>query len=162
MLRRNETPAWSFWEYDVARAVSGKVTPGSGNGTMQKGDVKNDILLIDCKYTDQKAYRFTERMWDKLNMWARNEGRIPCLAVRFGKYRSVKSESGCVEFALLDSIDLMVDYMPEVSKGRQSGLESAYVRFDMEGEVVGFQIGCHNVILFDFCMLDDYLRRSGR
>lgn len=46
------TSTWKNFERRVAAALGGQRIPASGNGAI-KGDVRHDLLLIECKYGAQ-------------------------------------------------------------------------------------------------------------
>lgn len=73
---------WEEWESDFAEKINGRRVRLSGRMALFKGDVKDDIILADCKYTSWDTYTLTEETWDKLAEWARNESREPVLPVR--------------------------------------------------------------------------------
>lgn len=81
MGKHNE-PEWAKWESDFAEMVDAQKVRLSGRLSLFKGDVKDDFILADCKYTSGEFYRLTEDTWEKLADWARNESRFPVLAVK--------------------------------------------------------------------------------
>lgn len=78
----SKSKAWAQWESDFAEKIDGKKVRLSGRMALFKGDVKDDYVLADCKYTHTDTYTLTEEMWDKLAEWARNESREPVLPIR--------------------------------------------------------------------------------
>lgn len=78
----NNGKAWEQWESDFAEMVDGRKVRLSGRMALFKGDVKDDYILADCKYTYTDSYTLTSDMWDKLSDWARNESREPVLPIR--------------------------------------------------------------------------------
>lgn len=48
-----------------ARRFGGRRTPGSGNGTMFKNDVRAPDVSIEYKYTDNKTYRLDVDEFEK-------------------------------------------------------------------------------------------------
>jgi NADPH-dependent 7-cyano-7-deazaguanine reductase QueF-like protein len=65
-----------------AKELHGKVTPASGAFDFAKGDVRLDMFLIECKYTDKDYYTFKLDIWDKIEKEALNDNlRIPLMQV---------------------------------------------------------------------------------
>lgn len=74
-------------EKKVAKAVSGKQTANSGATKFSKGDVRNDLFLIECKTHTELREQFTiKRDWiDKNREEAFQMGkRYSALAIDFG------------------------------------------------------------------------------
>ena len=80
---RRDRP-WMLWEDEVCRRLGIDSVVASGATDNYKGDCKGSTVLVDCKYTDGASYRLTSSMWRKLSGWARNESRVPLLAVMLG------------------------------------------------------------------------------
>ena len=74
-------------EKKVAKAVSGKQTANSGATKWSKGDVRNDLFLIECKTHTEIRSQFTiKREWiDKNREEAFQMGKhYSALAIDFG------------------------------------------------------------------------------
>lgn len=71
-------------ERRVAREVCGRTTIASGALCFQKGDVRADALLVECKTTSKDTYTLSRAVWDKIANEATKDGlRIPVLQVDF-------------------------------------------------------------------------------
>lgn len=74
-------------EKKVAKAVGGKQTANSGATAFSKGDVRNDLFLIECKTHTEARQQFTiKKDWiDKNREEAFQMGkRYSALAIDFG------------------------------------------------------------------------------
>ena len=74
-------------EKRVAKAVSGKQTANSGATKWSKGDVRNDLFLIECKTHTEERQQFTiKKEWiDKNREEAFQMGKHhSALAIDFG------------------------------------------------------------------------------
>lgn len=70
-------------EKAVAKAVNGKKQANSGASTFQKGDVKNDHFLIECKttMTSKQSFSIKKEWLDKIqaeSLGMRKEGFALC------------------------------------------------------------------------------------
>jgi len=74
-------------ERQLARQVGGRTQPGSGSSWRARGDVKNDELLIEHKYTGRANYLFDVRQWIKHVERAREQGRVPAMVIDFDEYK---------------------------------------------------------------------------
>lgn len=70
-------------ERQLAKDYGGHVSAASGAFWSRKGDVRTDRWLIEAKYTDQKGYRLTAAVLDKIEREAILDGRKPRLDVSF-------------------------------------------------------------------------------
>jgi hypothetical protein len=71
-------------EKRVAKEVGGRATIASGALYSQKGDVRTDRFLIECKTTEKDFFTFTRKVWDKIRREAIKDGmRYPVLSVEF-------------------------------------------------------------------------------
>ena len=73
---------WEAWENEVADRLDGCTVRCSGRLPTAKGDARASDYLIDAKHTTMRFYSLHKSLWADLEEWARNEGRIPCVAVR--------------------------------------------------------------------------------
>lgn len=71
-------------EKALASRVGGRVTPGSGCFMGNKGDVKSDDFLIECKRTDSASLRVTAEWLAKITKEAVEAGRFPALHFSLG------------------------------------------------------------------------------
>jgi hypothetical protein len=64
-------------------------TINSGALSFDKGDLKNDEYVIECKFTEKKGYRITTKLLDKLWDEALDSNKLPKLIVGIedGKHR---------------------------------------------------------------------------
>lgn len=92
---RDKPKAWETWESEVAQRLRVERVVASGSTDNHKGDCKGGVMLIDCKYTDGMGYRVGPSMWDKLSEWARNESRVPALAIM------VENNGNAVRFVVI-------------------------------------------------------------
>lgn len=95
-MGRFDEPAWSAWEKKVALDIGGDLVRASGRFDLFKGDVKTDRFLIDCKETASSGFDLHDSFWGRLSSWARNEQRVPAVAVR--------AESPEAEVAVVDEL----------------------------------------------------------
>jgi Holliday junction resolvase len=92
-------------ERELAKRLGGKVTPGSGNGTI-KGDVRVEgILRVEAKTTKYKSFSVTLSMIEKIEHAALGAGEAPCIVIEFhdGRGNKVK-EVAVVPTYVLDSL----------------------------------------------------------
>jgi Holliday junction resolvase len=66
----------------LAKALGGKVQPGSGSVWYAKADVKSQRYAIECKYTDKQQYTLKLAEIDKLRREALFEGKQWALHLR--------------------------------------------------------------------------------
>lgn len=68
---------------EKGRAFENKVakTVGSGNLWFSPGDLKTDSKIIEVKYTDQKGFRVTLNILDKLWNQSLDMGKEPHLVI---------------------------------------------------------------------------------
>jgi hypothetical protein len=79
---------WQKQEKEIAGKMKGKRTKQSGGG-YQKGDVKSDKFIIECKCTKFKSFSITERLLDKLEKDSFGSEKVPviCIDLEDGKRR---------------------------------------------------------------------------
>jgi len=53
----------------------------SGALWFDKGDIKTDTHLIDCKYTEQKGFRITSKILQKIWNEALDSNKLPALII---------------------------------------------------------------------------------
>ena len=77
---------WEIWEDDVAERMGADKVKASGQTYLHKGDCKTGEYLVDAKDTETDGYSVTDKFWEKLSTWARNEGKEPVIAIRIEDY----------------------------------------------------------------------------
>ena len=70
-------------EQDTARLHGGRVTPGSGNVSGTKNDVRNPEWSFEVKSTSQKGYRLEAETLIQAEKNAQRDGRRMALVVAF-------------------------------------------------------------------------------
>lgn len=69
-------------EKSVAKSFGARPTPASGAKWGQKGDVRSEDFLIECKTTKKDYYTITTKVWEKIRIEAtKDHGRIPLLVI---------------------------------------------------------------------------------
>ena len=69
-------------EKRVAKEIGGKVTIASGAFDFQKGDVRHDQFLVECKTTEKSFYALTYEVWKKIQTEALRDGlRLPVMSI---------------------------------------------------------------------------------
>lgn len=69
-------------ERDIATAIGGRVTPGSGAFWHRKGDVSDEVFLIEAKMTDKASFSIKKEIWEKIRNEALLSDKVPVLMVR--------------------------------------------------------------------------------
>lgn len=84
-------------EKRVAKEIKGLTTIASGALWGNKGDVRNDEYLVECKITKREFYILKRDVWDKIRKEAVKDGlRIPVM--------NIEVEDGKYAFAVLDKL----------------------------------------------------------
>lgn len=73
---------WKRKERDDARDFGGRLVKGSGNQWDKPGDANSSTFLIDSKQTENKSFRVTKEIWDKLYEEALFAYKTPVLSIR--------------------------------------------------------------------------------
>ena len=69
-------------EQKTAKEINGRTTPASGSRWHQKGDIRSDKFLIECKTTTKDSYRLTAKTWEKIYKEALRDGiREPVMRI---------------------------------------------------------------------------------
>lgn len=69
-------------EKRIAKQFKGKTVVASGSIWSNKGDVRSDKFLIECKTTDTKHYSLSAKTWEKIEQEAvRDNLRIPLMSI---------------------------------------------------------------------------------
>lgn len=73
-------------EKHVAKSIGGRVQPGSGSGSLNKGDVRTADALIELKTVLQGKKQITIKHADLLQIEreAMVSGRVPVFGIRMG------------------------------------------------------------------------------
>ena len=145
--------AWKVWEDDVVERMGGDKVKASGMTDNHKGDVKTDCHLVDAKDTEGDGYSVSASFWEKLNGWARNEGREPLIAIR------IEDDNGAVEIAVVSEIwycEHHPDFEPEqqLKKQKQRKLN----RRSAGKKPTSFLVGRYRLIAYAF---DEFLKDGG-
>lgn len=99
----------------VAKELSGRVTPASGALWGAKGDVRNDVFLVECKTTGERFYTLTFNTWDKIYREAIKDGlRIPVMCIDL--------ENGGKRFAVMCSKDIPKELTVELTELHNNSL----------------------------------------
>ena len=69
-------------EKKTANDIGGRVTPASGAGKWQKGDVRAVDIRVECKTTEKASYNLKRETLVKIEVEA-HEDEIPVLALEF-------------------------------------------------------------------------------
>lgn len=70
-------------EREIAKALGGRVTPGSGNGSV-KGDIRiKGVARIECKCTKNKSFSVTLDMIEKIEAAGAEGAELPILVIEF-------------------------------------------------------------------------------
>lgn len=135
-------PAWEQFESDVVAMTGGRHVRCSGRLPTDKGDVKTDAFVIDCKYTTMGRYTLTADMWRAVSEWARNESRIPAVAISF---------AGDAFVAVVPEY-VYCQAHPEDDTGRVAtkAAKSKVIRAQVERDWFVFQLG--NTRLFAYAL----------
>lgn len=104
-------------ERSVAKSFNARPTLASGAIWSQKGDVRNEKYLIECKTTEKDYYTITASVWEKIAKEAvRDHTRIPLLVV------DLKNDTRFIIFrpedfstALKQPVDVMGVHLPRKS-----------------------------------------------
>ena len=69
-------------EKSVAKDLDAKTVVASGALWGNKGDVRHDDFLVECKTTEKPYYSLTMKVWEKIEKEAVRDGlRIPLMCV---------------------------------------------------------------------------------
>lgn len=68
-------------EKRIAKAIGGTTTPASGAFWSRKGDVSNDKLLIEHKWTGKKTKTISSAELKKITLEAIMEDRLPIFGI---------------------------------------------------------------------------------
>ena len=77
-------------ERECAKKFGGKVTPRSGAGAFEKGDVRiKGLARVECKTTTKKSFSVTKEIIEKMEGAAMPAGELPVLEIEFlGNYKN--------------------------------------------------------------------------
>lgn len=68
-------------EKRIAKAIGGKTTAASGAFWSRKGDVRNDSLLIEHKWTGKLSKTISSKELKKITIEAVMDGRLPVFGI---------------------------------------------------------------------------------
>lgn len=68
-------------EKRIAKAIGGQTTAASGAFWSRKGDVRNDTLLIEHKWTGKKSKTIQSAELEKITTEAIMDGRMPVFGI---------------------------------------------------------------------------------
>jgi len=83
--RRKKTPAWKTQEQRLAKKLKGRVTPGSGSTPVLKfkGDVVNELYVVEAKSTKDKSYSLKLEDLRKVVRYAFQQNKLPAFQIQF-------------------------------------------------------------------------------
>lgn len=113
-------------EKRVAKQFNGKTVVASGSIWSNKGDVRSDKFLIECKTTDTKHYSLSAKTWEKIEREAIRDGmRTPLMCIE------VQGKS-CIVFKPKD-FDKDIDKDIDITGNRVSYSITPNVMVDSNG-----------------------------
>ena len=127
-------------EKSVAKTFNAYLTPASGAFWGQKGDVRNDKFLIECKTTEKDYYSLHAKTWEKIEKEAiRDHVRIPLLVVDIrDRDRLVVFKPNDLKDASTAIYDVTKDWGDKVPKSRKISIkELEKISEDYEAYVTG-------------------------
>ena len=98
---------WSEKEKKDAKEFGSRRTPRSGGLWFWKGDVSNDVYLIEDKTSGKNSFSITARVWKKIEREALLSHRIPLMSLEFGDDK--------IELVVISKDDFLAS-MKEVNK----------------------------------------------
>ena len=73
-------------EESLARKVGGHTQAGSGNQWHSKGDVQDKQFLHECKYTKNKSFSVSLKLWNEIEQKAfQMGGKTPAIEILLGE-----------------------------------------------------------------------------
>lgn len=115
-------------EHRVAKEMGGKVTLASGALWFQKGDVKLDKFLIECKTTVNSYYKLHIDVWEKISQEALKSGmRIPLMQIELNS-----GKNRLVVMNYLDFVGIGLDRFNFVTRKQPLLLEQKQYRITAE------------------------------
>lgn len=115
-------------EKGVAKDLNAKTIVASGALWGAKGDVRNDLFLIECKTTEKDFYSITTKVWEKIDEEALKDGmRRPLLIV------DLRDKDRYVVFNPNQFVKQLNTYeiAPHVHGGCKSYRFKGYTEFDL-------------------------------
>lgn len=74
-----------------AKSTGGRTTIASGSTPVDKGDVKGELLRMECKSTEKKGYRLTLEDFEKIESQAKGE-EMPVFNIEFRRPDGTKKQ----------------------------------------------------------------------
>lgn len=74
-------------EKDIGKQIGGRPHIASGALWFQKGDVSNEFLIIEDKFTMKDSYSLSLETINKIDKEAKQENKIPIMSVGFQKHK---------------------------------------------------------------------------
>lgn len=94
-------------ERKVAKDLNAKTVVASGALWGAKGDVRNEHLLVECKYTKSTVYPLVSTVWKKIKKEAIRDGlRIPVMCIEIAGKSFAVVEKSLVDSYILHSNQL--------------------------------------------------------
>lgn len=134
-------------EKRVAKELNADVTVASGALWGQKGDVRNEQFLVECKTTHNKFYSLNRNIWSKIEKEAVNDGiRLPimCIDLEDGKNRIAVIKY--LDFIGLD-LDTKAQYLgnsiPELVENKSFRVNADFIGAPFPQELEEGQYPCY-------------------
>lgn len=122
-------------EHRVAKEMGGKVTLASGALWFQKGDVKLDKFLIECKTTVNSYYKLHINVWEKISQEALKSGmRIPLMQIELNS-----GKNRLVVMNYLDFVGIGLDRFNFVTRKQPLLLEQK--SYKITDELLKYEVG---------------------
>lgn len=75
---------WQTKERKDQKLFGARPTPRSGGLWFAKGDGKSSKFLIENKTSEKERFSITSKIWEKIEIEAIREARMPLLSIEFG------------------------------------------------------------------------------
>ncbi len=124
-------------ELVVAKELNGNAVIASGALYTMKGDVRNDLLLVECKTTKNGYYSLTLNVWEKIAKEALQDGmRTPVMQINL--------KNGDKRFAVFSSKDFEGTFLPDLDE-----LTVCKKSFRITKEIIA-NIGRYKLVIIDW------------
>jgi hypothetical protein len=114
-------------EQEIAKDISGRRHPGSGNTWSKKGDSSNEFILVEDKYVVGDKYSINLRVINKLTKEANKQAKIPILRFGFTNKEAVK-DYACIETIYCNSLSANEEYL-STAKSKIFYYDDLYITF---------------------------------
>lgn len=74
-------------EKSIGKQIGGRAHIASGALWFQKGDVSNEFIMIEDKFTKKDNYNITLLVLDKIDKESKKENKIPILSIGFESHK---------------------------------------------------------------------------